>query len=327
MRLIDITVLLNIEASINQGKGFDATTQILQEFYGLELEKKEYAILSHCWSEHQQEVSFREMNKLLVMSKEKRNETRGRTGYKKIINTCTQAQKDRMEWVWVDTCCIDKKSSAELSEAINSMYRWYAKAKLCYVYLHDVCDTIRDSWKNRKEPKAIPRWFLRGWTLQELIAPKVVRFFNQKWEYIGNKGELAGILTEITRIPVMVLWNGMQEALSSADNAGRPSVAQIISWAADRTTTREEDRAYSLLGLLGVHMPMMYGEGKNAFRRLQLKIIRRSNDHSIFAWGWTRKSGWSSSILADGPGCFRDCSRITILKPEEFTKDLREKGM
>ncbi|KAI6041064.1 heterokaryon incompatibility protein-domain-containing protein [Pisolithus marmoratus] len=327
MRLIRVAAILDIEANIDQGKDVDTTTEIFGEFYGPTLTAKQYAILSHCWGVvelGEKEVSFKEMIKLLVKGEAKRDEIRRRTGYKKIIDTCRQAQKDGLEWVWIDTCCINKDSSSELSEAINSMYKWYAIAKLCYVYLQD---TIGDSWTNRRGLMATPKWFSRGWTLQELIAPKVVRFFDQKWERIGDKAELAWTLSEMTRIPEEVLKEGLQLAMSNVDDEQRPSVALIMSWAADRTTTREEDRAYSLLGLLGVHMPMLYGEGKNAFRRLQLEIIRTSNDQSIFAWAWTRKSGWSSSILADDPSWFRDCNRITALKREQFTKDLRRKGM
>ncbi|KAI6038192.1 heterokaryon incompatibility protein-domain-containing protein, partial [Pisolithus marmoratus] len=307
MRLIDVTAILGIESNIDQGKEVDTTTEIFGEFDGADLEEKEYAILSHCWGvakQREKEVSFKEMNKLLIMSEERRNEIRGHTGYKKIIDTCRQAQWDGLEWVWIDTCCIDKKSSSELSEAINSMYKWYANAKLCYAYLHDtVGDSRRLFWKDRREPTTVSKWFSRGWTLQELIAPKVVHFFDQKWEWIGDRAELAHTLSQITRIPEDILKNRM--------DFESPSVAQIMSWAADRTTTREEDRAYSLLGLLGVHMPMLYGEGKNAFRRLQLEIIRTSNDQSIFAWGLTRKFGWSSSILADDPSCFRGCDKVT----------------
>lgn len=193
------------------------------------------------------------------------------------------------------------------------MYRWYENAKRCYVYLHD---TIGDSWKNRRESTAVPKWFSRGWTLQELVAPKVIHFYDRRWNHISDKAQLAATLSIMTRIPRRILENGFVP--------GCASVAQIMCWAADRMTTREEDRAYSLLGLLGVHMPMLYGEGKNAFRRLQLEIIRTSNDQSIFAWGYRRESGWSSSVLADDPSCFRDCDRVTPLNPELFIKGLRK---
>ncbi|KAI6041060.1 heterokaryon incompatibility protein-domain-containing protein [Pisolithus marmoratus] len=328
MRLIRVAAMLDIEARIHQGKEVNTTTEIFGEFYGPALTAKQYAILSHCWGvweRDEREVSFKEMNKLLVKGEVKRDEIRGRTGYKKIIDTCRQAQKDELEWVWIDTCCINKDSSSELSEAINSMYKWYAQAKLCYTYLHD---TVGNSWTNREEWRSTPKWFSRGWTLQELIAPKVVHFFDREWKWIGNKAELANALSRITGIPQRVLNEGLQKASSSEDDFERPSVAQIISWAARRTTTREEDRAYSLLGLLGVHMPMLYGEGKNAFRRLQLEIIRTSNDQSIFAWGFrTRQSGWSSSVLADDPSCFVDCRQIIVRRSEQLTEHLRKNGM
>ncbi|KAI6002305.1 hypothetical protein F5J12DRAFT_906395 [Pisolithus orientalis] len=146
--------------------------------------------------------------------------------------------RDGYTWLWIDTCCIDKRSSAELSEAINSMYRWYRNSQMCYVYLND--------------------WFSRGWTLQELVAPKEAEFFNKSWVSIGIKQDLTSLLEDITRIP---------------EKSVR-AVAHIMSWAADRKTTRVEDRAYSLLGLFGVNMPMLYGEGSKAFQRLQLEIIR-----------------------------------------------------
>ncbi|KAI6019188.1 heterokaryon incompatibility protein-domain-containing protein [Pisolithus marmoratus] len=327
MRLIDVVTMLNLETNFDKEKNVPRTTKVLKEFYGPDLAEKEYAILSHCWGvekEGEQEVLFEDMKQLLTVSDEERNEIRRRTGYKKIVETCRRARKDRLEWVWIDTCCINKESSSELSEAINSMYKWYANAELCYAYLHD---TLGDSWSKRMGLMAIPKWFSRGWTLQELIAPRVVHFLDRKWERIGDKAELAWALSKITGIPDKVLKEGLQKALSSTGGLEHPSVGQIFSWAAGRTTTREEDRAYSLMGLLGVHMPMLYGEGKNAFRRLQLEIIRTSNDQSVFAWGCERKSGWSSSILADDPSCFRDCNGVIAWNPEQFTDELRRKGM
>ncbi|KAI6110449.1 heterokaryon incompatibility protein-domain-containing protein, partial [Pisolithus croceorrhizus] len=237
-----------------------------------------YAILSHRWKEGM-EVGYEEMIGLMKMEEEKREEVKKRHGYDKIIKSCEQAEKDGYEWLWIDTCCIDKRSSAELSEAINSMYRWYQNAQICYAYLNDVggstFPTKKDDDKFAKS-NGWPEWFVRGWTLQELIAPKQVEFFNENWVPIGNRRQLASMLESITRIPKEVL---------TGSGAGRGlSVAQIMSWAADRKTTREEDRAYSLMGLCGVNMPMLYGEGKKAFQRLQLEIIRTSTDHSIFAW-------------------------------------------
>ncbi|KAI6032537.1 heterokaryon incompatibility protein-domain-containing protein, partial [Pisolithus marmoratus] len=235
-----------------------------------------YAILSHRWAV---EVCYEELTGLPRMEARMRDQVRQRDGYRKIINSCKQAMKDGYEWLWIDTCCIDKRSSAELSEAINSMYRWYQNAQVCYAYLNDVDEldfpTKRDHSKFDKS-NGWPEWFMRGWTLQELIAPKQVQFFNRDWVPIRNKRHLAPVLKEITGIPCKVLRDGLA--------AKHLSIAQIMSWAATRKTTRVEDRAYSLMGLFGINMPMLYGEGKKAFQRLQLEIIRASSDHSIFAW-------------------------------------------
>ncbi|KAI6102353.1 heterokaryon incompatibility protein-domain-containing protein, partial [Pisolithus thermaeus] len=237
-----------------------------------------YAILSHRW-EDDSEVTYKEMIGLTKMDERKKVEVRKRSGYQKIIQCCEQAMKDGHEWLWIDTCCIDKRSSAELSEAINSMYQWYRGAQVCYAYLNDVKESIFPTEPNFEtflKSNGWPEWFMRGWTLQELIAPRRIEFFNKEWAPVGNKHRLASTLKDITRIPCDVLRDGL---------AGkRLSVARIMSWAAHRKTARVEDRAYSLMGLFGVNMPMVYGEGKKAFRRLQLEIIREFNDHSIFAW-------------------------------------------
>ena len=263
------------------GGEVDRGTKVL-EFYADE-RKTEYAILSHRWQEGR-EVGYEEMVRLAETDQKEREEIRERAGYQKILQSCKQAKKDGYRWLWIDTCCIDKRSSAELSEAINSMYRWYENSTVCYAYLHDVDgssfptepDTTRYPTSN-----GWPEWFSRGWTLQEMIAPSDVWFFNKDWKPINNKKVLGHTLARITRVPERILTDGL--------SSNRPCVAQIMSWAADRTTSRDEDRAYSLLGLLDVNMPMLYGEGKKAFRRLQLEIIRMSNDQSIFAWGCGRR--------------------------------------
>ncbi|KIM54616.1 hypothetical protein SCLCIDRAFT_57700, partial [Scleroderma citrinum Foug A] len=240
-------------------------------------EATEYAILSHRWIA--QEVDYNEMVELAKMKRQERDEIRRRDGYRKILQSCEQAKKDGYEWLWVDTCCIDKRSSAELSEAINSMYRWYKNAKVCYAYLHDMSDPLFPTARSEERyPDFLgwPEWFSRGWTLQELIAPSNVQFFNKNWQTIGDKRTLAPTLRNITGVPEHILIHGLE--------GNRPCVAQMMSWAAYRKTTRVEDRVYSLMGLLDVNMPMLYGEGKKAFHRLQLEIIRASNDQSIFAW-------------------------------------------
>lgn len=310
MRLISVKAVLDIQGSVE----VDSEIEVLVELN----ENSPYAILSHCWGAPKEEVQFKEMEGLARMDAATRGKILQRSGYQKILGSCIQARKDQLDWLWVDSCCINKESSSELSEAINSMFRWYNKSERCYAYLHDVDDSTFPVERNKgrfNEFNGHPKWFSRGWTLQELVAPNIVHFFNQKWELIGDKESLATALQDITLIPTDILADGI--------SSKRPSVAQIMSWAADRKTTREEDQAYSLLGLLGVHMPMLYGEGKNAFRRLQEEIIRRSNDQSIFAWGHTRRNGWSNSLLADHPSCFRDCYNVVKMEPGEFMDTFR----
>jgi len=263
MRLIKVKAFLKREHLIENGESVDHDKSVL-EFSDDKVEM--YAILSHRWVEGK-EVDYREMVKLAKMPLEERHKIRHRDGYQKILQSCEQAQKDGYKWLWVDTCCINKGSSAELSEAINSMYRWYENTKVCYTYLHNVpCSSFPTS----SDFNGWPEWFSRGWTLQELIAPSKIQFFNKDWRSLGCKKMLAPILEAITGIPGHILIHGL--------HGNRPCVAQIMSWVANRTTMRVEDRAYLLMGLLDVNMPMLYGEGKKAFHHLQLKIIRASND-------------------------------------------------
>ena len=274
--------------------------------------------MSHRWI-NPTEVNYEEMVDLAKMNAEERDEIRQRQGYKKILATCQQARSDKYEWVWVDTCCIDKRSSAELSEAINSMYRWYANSRVCYAYLHDVHgDFFPADTDGMEYPKSDgwPEWFSHGWTLQEMIAPNNVQFFNMNWKCIGDKNMLARILTRITRVPEHILKEG--------PFGNRPCVAQIVSWASHRRTTRVEDRAYSLMGLLDVNMPMLYGEGKKAFHRLQLEIIRTSEDQSIFAWGHNSHSVRTGSALADDPSFFEDCYEMELRNHDEFIDSLKK---
>lgn len=224
-----------------------------------------YAILSHTWSENNEdEVSFDDM----------RNETgKEKRGYAKLRFCAEQATKDGLEHLWVDTCCIDKSSSAELSEAITSMFRWYKNSAQCYVYLADV------STKKRKVDHESPditwllafrisRWFTRGWTLQELLAPRVVLFFARDGELLGDKFSLEQDIHDVTRIPIPALRGAPLHSFSVDDR---------MSWAATRITKREEDSAYSLLGIFGVSMAPIYGEQKAAALRRLRKEIREVN--------------------------------------------------
>ncbi|KAF2169272.1 hypothetical protein M409DRAFT_36165 [Zasmidium cellare ATCC 36951] len=193
----------------------------------------------------------------------------------KIEKACDQAKRDGHTWVWIDTCCIDKESSADLSEVVNSMYRWYADATVCYVYLADVTIESHRRGDIHKLPQdvdylrlkfAAGRWFTRGWTLQESIAPKEVRFYDSEWFFITTKTQSTAALAKVSGIDEIVLRRSYQ--------AKHFSVATRFSWAAKRQTTRVEDEAYSLVGLFDVNMPMIYGEGQKAFIRLQEEIIK-----------------------------------------------------
>lgn len=217
-------------------------------------------------------------------------------GWQKIQKCCAVALRDRFKYVWVDTCCIDKRSSAELSEAINSMYCWYDLAEVCYVYLFDV-DSIEDVKGST--------WFLRSWTLQELLASRKVIFFDAAWSELGDKLSLRRMITAATSIPDRALENFLHN---------EHSIAQRMSWAAKRKATRIEDIAYSLLGIFDVNMPLLYGEGEKAFERLQEEIIRYSNDASIFTWTGDSPSS-RNGMLARSPEGFiggGSCHALTL---------------
>jgi len=317
MRLINVKAFLERDELLTTTRWRKKVDPGAKVFEFGDDEVTEYAILSHRWIVGQ-EVDYNEIVELAKMDEKKRSEIRQSGGYRKILQSCEQAKKDGYEWLWVDTCCIDKGSSAELSEAINSMYRWYENSRICYAYLHDLPGLSFPTARNNEkypESNGWPVWFSRGWTLQEMIAPRDVRFFNKDWDRIGDKRTLSPILEDITRVPQDILKEGL--------SSNRPCVAQIMSWATHRTTTRVEDRAYSLMGLLDVNMPMLYGEGKKAFHRLQLEIIRASDDQSIFAWSRNETNVRTGSILADDPRCFWDCAEMELMAQDEFIESLR----
>ncbi|KAI0827270.1 heterokaryon incompatibility protein-domain-containing protein [Trametes gibbosa] len=242
----------------------------------------------------------------------------------KIKGICKVARRAGYRLIWIDSCCIDKRSSAELSEAINAMYALYRDSNICFVYLADVPDgtvpraTDSDFWKSR--------WYKRGWTLQELIAPARVMFLSSGWTFLGTKTGLASTLEKITGVSAAILTGRVP--LSSA------SVAKRMSWAAERATKRVEDQAYSLLGIFGVHLSPIYGEGTNAFLRLQEEIIKHIPDQSIFAWGKSRTlvtHNWVSEtyhglgnvvgpgLLASSPIAFYGVGDVTPIAATEFS--------
>jgi len=251
----------------------NAETLVLEDFP--ENAVPRYAILSHTWSE--EEVTYQDIT-------HRRSAATKKKGFKKLQLCCREALREQLSYAWIDTCCIDKSSSAELSEAINSMFYWYRSAAVCYAFLEDVesgpeeiSETVPDPEQVAWLAKPKIRWFSRGWTLQELLASTKIIFFGKKWAKLGDKDDLADALSDITGISPEYLYG---EPLSSA------SVAERMSWASQRETTREEDRAYSLMGVFDVNMPLLYGEGgKKAFLRLQEEIMKVTGDQSIFAWG------------------------------------------
>lgn len=270
----------------------DAHTLKLEEVWDENV--KEYAILSHRWEDG--EVSFQQMQNPAVAS--------NMTGFAKIQKTCEHAINDGYNYVWVDTCCINKESSAELTEAINSMYRWYKASAVCYAFLSDVHANALNGIMEQKIKSSV--WFDRGWTLQELLAPQHVVFYNQLWEFLGTKQTLSKLLT---------LRTDIDEAILNGEPLSRRSIAQRMSWASKRVTTRLEDTAYCLLGIFDVNMPMLYGEREKAFLRLQEEIIKRSDDHSIFAWPIHRNG--QPGLLADSPAAFENCQHIRTMPSRE----------
>jgi len=216
-----------------------------------------YAILSHTWGN--EEVSFQDF---------KSGSGRSKAGWKKIEFCAEQAAADGLQYFWVDTCCIDKRDAVELSTAINSMFRWYQKSARCYVYLSDVSvgqkrqyGQAHPAWEDAFKKS---RWFTRGWTLQELIAPRLVEFYSSEGEQLGSKLSLKHLVHEIT---------GIAKTALRGDDLSNFRIDERMSWAEHRDTTLDEDKAYCLVGIFDVSMSPIYGEGgEKAFRRLQQRF-------------------------------------------------------
>ncbi|KAI9645223.1 hypothetical protein NHQ30_005957 [Ciborinia camelliae] len=286
----------------------NATTLDFEEFHGDDIPK--YAILSHTWDT--EEVTFQEWER-------DRKACEAKAGYAKIRETCRLALRDGLNYAWVDTNCIDKRSSAELSEAINSMFAWYGNAVVCYAFLSDVevgggrgaydgdddrglvddyglSDDLEFQARFRKS-----RWFTRGWTLQELLAPITVIFYSREWIRLGAKSSyLTGLISDITGIDPSYLVGYSRTPMAAA------SIALRMFWLSQRKTTRVEDMAYCMLGIFDINMPLLYGEGTKAFVRLQEEIIKVSVDHTIFCWTWTDPVSpeWQS-LPAPSPDTFQ----------------------
>ena len=298
----------------------------LHEFPSPEAVPEGYAILSHVWNTDGEEQTFQVTQWLREICAKTGVNPRD-SAHPKIRHACTLAESHGYMWLWVDTSCINKESSADLSEAINSMYRYYSLARMCYAYLRDVPPASGGgSYLSQRRDRSCrdifmsSKWHTRGWTLQELIAPTFVLFLATDWTHIGTKAELADLLETITHIPASLLR--LHTRLADY------SVAQRMSWAASRKTTRPEDRAYSLLGIFGINMSTLYGEGEQAFYRLQEEIMKRRADTTLFAWSSSLtpqlaeprlhlpSASEDKYLLSPTPEYFRCCGDMSFTPPE-----------
>ncbi|KPM41714.1 hypothetical protein AK830_g4825 [Neonectria ditissima] len=290
----------------------NARTLLLREFYGENIPP--YAILSHTWGD--QEVTFQDWKDHSTAPE--------KSGYAKIHGACSQALLQGIEWVWVDTNCIDKSSSAELTEAINSMFMYYQQSNVCFAYLGDVPSAEGPDSDSLLSHVRNSRWFTRGWTLQELLAPEHLTFYAADWTRIGSKDRsLSDLISDITGID--------RRYLNDRARVKNSCVAKRMSWLAKRTTTRVEDMAYCMLGIFDINMPLLYGEGVKAFTRLQEEIIKSTNDHTIFCWTWTPSvpKDWAS-LLAPSPEqfeCAGNLSRRDLLWEEVSTFSMTNAGL
>ncbi|KAF4344390.1 beta transducin [Fusarium beomiforme] len=314
----------------------NVNTRQLESFFGADEDIPNYAILSHRWGPN--EITFQDITQQPLFA----FRTSHRQSFTKLWQCCEQAYRDNHVYVWIDTCCIDKSSSAELSEAINSMFRWYQQSDVCYVYLDDfdIYSTDKYAPVNRRERSATldgtetsffrSLWFTRGWTLQELIAPRNIDFFDMSWIRFGSRdSQLLGRICDRTGIwpilfqeprcacpvgqPIPPCRDGVCVKCDGHDTLPQTldsfAVAIKMSWASSRVTTRKEDAAYCLLGLFNLNMPMLYGEGNKAFLRLQEAIVRQSKDQSILLWcgmPWVAPQGFAPGCLAPSSAAFKD---------------------
>ncbi|KAJ3565758.1 hypothetical protein NPX13_g7382 [Xylaria arbuscula] len=259
-----------------------------------------YAILSHTWEND--EITCQEFKNMKIDN--------GKAGLIKIQKACHLARSKDFEYIWVDTCCIDKSSSAELSEAINSMFEWYRLSSVCFAYISDLpagtIDQPSTLW--RDEENRICRWFRRGWTLQELLAPNNVEFYDREWNFRGDKKDQQ----VMERLSIMTGIRNPHVFLNS-DTIMEVPVGERMSWASQRQTKRPEDLAYCLLGIFKVNMPLIYEEGMRAFQRLQEEIIKTTTDRSLFCWTAKSNEPRYRGLLAESPAEFESFHKAVIL--------------
>ncbi|KAI1791176.1 HET-domain-containing protein [Ganoderma leucocontextum] len=292
----------------------------LHYFYGPRAVPGGYAILSHVWDPR--EVTFHDFQKVREIRAKSPAAISRQFASSKIEQSCILAERHGYKWIWIDTCCIDKRSSAELSEEINRMFEYYSCAEVCYAYLKDVPSD--DDLQSANSAFRRSRWHTRGWTLQELIAPPFLVFLSADWSVLATRGDLAPLVEEVTRVSAAVLR--FEIPLDEV------SVARRMSWAATRQTTRIEDEAYCLMGIFRINIVAMYGEGRLAFRRLQEELMKQTMDTSLFAWGTSTTAhelqptmtsldiecahaDALSFLFAPAPSAFKDHSDISYDPP------------
>ncbi|KAI9150827.1 Vegetative incompatibility protein [Paramyrothecium foliicola] len=298
----------------------------------------EYAILSHTWISPKDEITYQDMK---TRKGDIENDVFKQKGWDKVQRYCDRAAKDGWKWAWMDTCCIDKTSPADTQEAINAMFRWYQNAGICYVYLGDVDVRKTVAHGNYADPSGLEhldvdeitgknnvgnpnsflhkalnpyfinaKWFSRGWTLQELLAPHYLVFVDREWRRIGTRENWASEIKEASRIEARYLTGFNPTDLKAC------SIAMRLSWASRRETTLEEDETYSLLGLFGISLPLIYGEGRwRAFNRLQRELIIHYNDDSMFAWKVDRNASSERFSQAQSGDSESQISGCGILAP------------
>jgi hypothetical protein len=313
-----------------------------------------YAILSHRWVG--QEITFEEIKEIGLKLRAAEEKQASSPQLDKIHGACVTARELGFAWIWIDNCCINKSSATEESESINSMFKWYRDARVCITYLSDVRQTSLREPQHHNTMKIatgdhgmptilatktdVPpvfqstrgqtpsEWFSRGWTLQELLAPPEMRFYDCNWTYLGNKSSLAHDIESVTGIEV--------DYLTGVKHFRKACIATKMSWMAGRTTSRIEDIAYSMLGLFDIMMNPRYGEGQRAFMRLQHELLSSTTDESLYAWKMpspaTREAydiessaetiwhGDEWGILAPTPDWFKNCGSFSTEGGREISR-------
>ncbi|KAG8829132.1 hypothetical protein FRC17_007081 [Serendipita sp. 399] len=330
LRVSDMTLVGRtlLQGEVNKALGEHQRSCLSEECNYLEDLKEElrYSILSHRWGDgevvfhhfqtlHQQVVGMPNppgfKDKLLMLRNyvPSASEAASESSLVKLAHFLKVSAEKQCKFAWMDTICINKESSTELDESIRSMFAWYRDSHICIVYLSET--------NSRSDLKQDP-WFGRGWTLQELLAPRRFAFYSKNWKQItrsdcekhsGEQARRKGIeerlwadIASITQIKVEDIHNF---------KPGMYDIRKRMAWAARRQTMRIEDMAYCLLGIFNVNLSIAYGEKDGAFYRLQLEILQNCPDLSLF--DWEGQASGHNSMFASSPACFRSNRAVHII--------------